>query len=104
METYGELITNLPTDKSEVNKEDFVILNQLFSEENKSILTTILVELKDIVFIFILFLIFTIPQTTGLIQKYIPITIKHFLYVNILKGIVFSLLVWAYRNYYLSKA
>jgi hypothetical protein len=69
--SQSDLIDNLPTDETDLDKSDLQVINSLF-KENKSNVQKFLDESKDMIIVGILFMIFTLPILDSYIIKFFP--------------------------------
>ena len=94
-------IIQLPTDTIEQTPQEVQILNTLFNETKTN--KRFNIEIKNLIIIFILFIIISLPQINQLLEKILPITTKS-LYANILiKSLLFVLVYWLILNFALIK-
>jgi hypothetical protein len=94
-------IAQLPTDVIEPTPQEVQILNTLFGETKKN--KNFNLELKNLIILFILFIILSTPQVNQLLEKFISISLKS-IYINILiKAIIFIIIYWLIVNFSLSK-
>lgn len=96
-------LLNLPTDVIEPTPEELNISNMLFNTKNNTPNLSFLSEIKNLLFIFILFFIISTKEFENLIFRFFPSTQKS-AYINIaLKGIIFVIIYWLLSNLSLSR-
>jgi len=99
----GDDINMLPVDKNPPSVNEIHLVNSLFTEQNKNIIKTILVEGKDAFLVGILFVLLSLPQVDELLFKLIPST-KNSIYILLgIKAIFIALLWWVIKYFYLSR-
>jgi hypothetical protein len=99
----GDDITKLPVDKNPPSVNEIHIVNSLFTEQNKSIINTILSEGQDAILVGILFILFSLPQIDEILYKFISST-KNSIYILLgVKAILITLLWWVIKYFYLSR-
>lgn len=97
---YSDDIESLPLDKYyNPSKAETEIVDMLFGK-NKS--DAVVNEIKDLVVIGILFLVFSLKNVDDLILKFIPVTQKSVYYLLGVKTIAFTVCFWIVKNFYLS--
>lgn len=93
-------LLNLPTDLIDPTPEELNISNMLFNTKNNP---SFLSEIKNLLFIFILFFIISTKEFENLVFRFFPSTQKS-AYINIaLKGIIFIIIYWLLSNLSLSR-
>jgi uncharacterized membrane protein YozB (DUF420 family) len=97
----GDLIQNLPLEKTEYSENQMKIANIVF-KENKSALSVLGCELKEGVILSILFIIFSSPQLDAFIIKTIPNSNNMFVMYSI-KCILIIILFYIFKNFHLSR-
>ena len=104
--SHGELgddINMLPVDKNPPSVNEIHLVNSLFTEQNKGVLNTVLVEGKDAFLVGILFVLFSLPQVDELLFKLIPSS-KNSIYILLgIKAIFIAVLWWIIKYFYLSR-
>lgn len=99
----GDDITKLPVDKNPPSVNEIHLVNSLFTEQNKSIISTILSEGKDAILVGILFILFSLPQIDEMFHKLIPST-KNSIYILLgIKAILITIIWWVIKYFYLSR-
>jgi hypothetical protein len=99
---YADFIEKLPSDKENPTDEELSIINSIFIEDQNTI-EKIFNEIKDILIIFILFILLSLSKTTEIINLYVPITKTKEWYILVFKGIILSISFWLIKNMYLAK-
>jgi hypothetical protein len=91
-------IDKLPVDDSLPDYKELVIVKEIF-EKNREGVKQIVSSVKDSIFVFILFCIFSLPFVDTFIRKYIENQNTSF----IIKVTLFTLIYFFVTNYYLIK-
>ena len=97
----GDLIQNLPLEKTQYTESQMKIANMVF-KENQSTLSIIGCELKEGVILCILFILFSSPQLDAFILKTIPNSNNMFVMYGI-KCITIIILFYMLKNIQLSR-
>ena len=97
----GDLIQNLPLEKTQYTENQMKIANIVF-KENQSALKAIASELRDAVVISILFVIFSSSQLDAFIVKTIPNSNNIFVMYGV-KCIIIIILFYILKNFQLSR-
>lgn len=99
----GDDINKLPVDKNPASVNETHLINSLFTEQNKSIINTILSDGQDAILVGVLFILFSLPQINEIFHKIIPTT-KNSIYILLgIKGIIITTLWWIIKYFYLSR-
>ena len=99
----GDDIKMLPVDKNPPSVNEIHLVNSLFTEQNKGILNTVLVEGKDAILVGLLFVLFSLPQVDELLFKLIPSS-RNSIYILLgVKAILITILWWIIKYFYLSR-
>ena len=99
---YGDIIDQLPSDKTQPSHDEIRIVDSLFKKK-KGVFDKILSETKDVLVIGILFVIFSIPQIDELIKKVIKITQTSPYILILIKSVIFMLCYFILKYFYLSR-
>ena len=104
MDRYSDDIENLPLDNTYiVSQDEKQIVDSLFGIQDKSAMTNIVNELKDLIIIAIIFVIFSLKNIDELIYKFVPAS-QNSVYILIgIKTLGFVVLFWIVKNFYLSR-
>ena len=97
----GDLIQNLPLEKTEYTENQMKIANIVF-KQNQSTLSAIGCELKEGVILSILFIIFSSPQLDAFIVKTLPNSNNMFVMYGV-KCIAIIILFYILKNFQLSR-
>ena len=97
----GDLIQNLPLEKTQYTENQMKIANIVF-KENQGILNIIGCELKEGVILSILFILFSSPQLDNFIVKTIPNSNNMFVLYGI-KCVGIIILFYILKNFQLSR-
>jgi len=96
----GDIIQDLPTDKSVPSHNEIQIVDTLFKEKQK-IANTFLYHTKDLLILLILFIMFSFKQIDDLVGKFIPI-VKKSPYISVIfRGLCFVLAYFIINNLHL---
>jgi hypothetical protein len=98
----ADVISTLPTDKNEPSPSELQVVNTLFSTHKKDI-NCLLKEAKESLIVGIIFVIFTLPYTDTLIQKFIPITLTSCYILLLIKILGVMCVFWLVKHFYLSR-
>lgn len=105
MNSYSDDIENLPLDKTYIpTQNERAIVDSLFGVQDKSVLNKIVNELKDLVLIAILFILFSLKNVDEFIQKVIPVSQNSVYILLLIKTIAFVSVFWIFKNFYLSQS
>lgn len=99
----GDSINELPMNKDSTNAKELHIINSLFDEPNKTILQSMMVDIKDTVLIAILFILFSLPQIDDIILNLIPQPSKSIYILLIIKSLLIASTWWFIKYFYLSR-
>jgi len=101
--TNSDLIKDLPSDKVPPSPDEIQIMDILFKNSDRASIGNLFKEIKDVLTVGILFILFSIPQLDTMINKFIPITQTSVYFLIIIKTIVIMILYWIIRHLYLAK-
>lgn len=95
-------IVQLPADQTQPSHNEIRLVESLF-KENKSTIDVIAGESKDIVLIACLFILFSLPQVSTMMEKFVPIMVNS-IYISVLiRAVCVVVLYWLIKNFYLSR-
>lgn len=94
----ADRIDKLPVDDTVPDYNELLMVKEMF-EKNKDGVKKIASSIKDTIFVFILFCIFTMPFVDNFIRKYINNPNATFL----VKASLFAIIYFFVTNYYLTK-
>ena len=97
--SYGDDINALPTDQTVPSHNEINIVETLFKKKHSTI-QKILSGAKETVLLLLLFIVFSLPQIDGLIQKMISAAESPYLLVGI-KAVLFAATYFIIKNLYL---
>ena len=95
-------IATLPTNESQPKHEELRIMDTLFTKHTSS-MTKIVNEFKDGFVLVVFFILFSIPFVDELFKKYVPFTCNSLYILIFIKGLLFMLAVWIFKNMMLLK-
>ena len=93
-----DLIDDLPSDNIPITDVEKIIINTFFKNKKVNLFN----EMKDVIIIIILFLIFSIPYFDIYIKKIIKISEKSYYILVLIKAFLFSIFFCFFKNFYLS--
>jgi len=99
MSVKADSIENLPVDDTPYNKD---IAKVLFKE--KETLKNVFGELKESVFIIILFLIFSSPHVNDIIAKIYPAAANNYISLTVIKCVLIIVLFYFYKNFQFARS
>ena len=97
----GDYIENLPTDKTKPSEEQINLVNNIF-KKNCSTMDRLASEFKEGMVIAILFVVFSLPQVDGIIQRFVP-SADNVMVLTGVKAVIVVLLFYFIRNFHLAK-
>lgn len=97
----GDPITQLPVDKTEPTTHEARIVDTLF-KKNKKAMSRLADELKDPLFVGLLFFLASLPQTDALFKK-IPAANSSPYILMACKILAVMIVYWVVKHFYLSK-
>lgn len=100
-ESNGDSIDVLPVDQSIPTSDEVQIMKKFFTEKS-STLKNILTNLKDVLLIGLLFILFSLPQLSPLIVRFIPSAKSEYILI-LIKAAFFMLVYFIVKNWYLAK-
>ena len=92
----------LPTNKLSPSPTDLHLTDQIFGPET-TLTTKFISEGKESIIIGLLFIIFSLPQIDELIKKILPIARNSVYFLILIKSLLFIIIFWLIKNFYLSK-
>jgi hypothetical protein len=96
----GDLINSLPTDQSEPSNNEIFLADKLF-KEHQSMIHKVLSQTKDVLFVGVLFVLFSLPQLDTFLQKVVPVTKTSWFFLIGVKTAIFVLIYFVIKNLYL---
>jgi hypothetical protein len=103
MAEHGELIIDLPVDDIKPTSNELELVNLVFKKNikgNKKLVD----ELKNVLIIGVLFIVFSIPKIDETIHRIIPSSVNSVYITTLIKAIVFMILYWILKNFALSQS
>ena len=97
----GDYIEKLPVDDSKPSADQMNLVNNIF-KENYSTMDKLASEFREGIVIAILFIVFSLPQVDGVIQKFVPSADNTMILTGI-KAVIVVLLFYFIKNFHLSK-
>jgi hypothetical protein len=98
----GDNIKQLPIDEQIPSQNEINIVNTIFKKE-KTTMDKVFGEFNTILFVGVLFLIFSLPIVDDTIKRFIPMTQSSFIILLLLKVFAFMVVFWIVNNFYLAK-
>lgn len=102
MSEFGDIINDLPADDMQPKHDEMYIVNSLF-KQHEGTMSKIAGELKDLVVIGILFILFSLPQLDNIIKQIIPSAVNSIYILTGVKTLIVMALFWIIKYFYLSK-
>lgn len=96
----GDPIQMLPVDEIPPTVEECNILNRIFTPAMQNT-NKFKDDIKFILVIIFVYIIISLPQTKGIMTKFIPITEKSIYIEILLKGIILAFIIYMYLNIHL---
>ena len=97
---YQDTIETLPVEESKPNQEQLALAMSIFEYEKE--MNCVGSEVKDVVSIVILFILFSLPQLDELLKKYIP-QLRNQVFLVTFKCICVVFLYYMFKNYQVIK-
>lgn len=95
-----DIIDQLPVDQSLPTHDEINLINNIFKKEKTNI-QKICAEFKDIIYIGIIYILFSIPYIDTLIHSLIPLSFTYPYILLLIKAILFMILYWVSKNIWL---
>jgi hypothetical protein len=99
---FGDLIDQLPTDKTVSSHNEILIVDKLF-QKNKTMIEVILCNSKDLLLIAGLFMLFSITKLDDFIAKIFPISNNSVFFLTAIKSLLFVLTYFIVKNIHFAK-
>jgi hypothetical protein len=96
----GDSIDSLPVDESVPSHEDIQTVNALFQKE-KSMVMKIFDEVKSVLLVAILFVVFSLPIIDSTLGKFIPIVQTSWIALIAIKAVAVMVVFYFVNNFYL---
>ena len=104
MDRYSDDIESLPLNNLYVpNSNEKAIVESLFGGSKSSMNNNLINEIKDLVLIAILFVIFSLKNVDELVEKFIPASQNSVYILLMVKTLGMVTLFWIIKNFYLSQ-
>lgn len=98
----ADIISQLPADNTNPTHNELKIVDTLFKHHGGE-MNSIFNEAKDTILIGIIFIALSLPTIDNIIRKLLPVTEKSEYFLIFAKSIVFMLLYWVVKHFYLSR-
>jgi len=98
----GDFLNSLPTNNVQPSTTEMSVIEKLF-ETHKDTAKNVVKDFKNEFIVGIVVFALLLPQTDALLLKYVPYTQKSPYILMILKVLIFVLLSWLIRNFWLLK-
>lgn len=99
-ETPGDIISNLPTDKTPPTHGEIQLVDTLFRQKQNTI-QHIFSGTKDVLIVGLLYVILSLPQLDPLIHKFIPVSSTSPYMLLLIKTLIFMITFFVLKNVYL---
>lgn len=96
----GDPIIQLPVDQTAPSINEAQIIDTLF-KKHRGTMNILAEESKESLIVVILIILFSLPQITQIIKKFVPINSEYILVL--VKGLAAGILFWLLNHFYLSK-
>lgn len=90
---YGDEIESLPNTKTNITVDEINIMNTFFSNNDK-----LINDIKEMILLLVLYIIFSINAVDILIKKFIPITNNSIYILYTIKGLIFVISYFLIKN------
>jgi len=95
----GDRIDALPTDQTAPTHNEVKMVETLFKEKHSHV-QKLLSGAKEFVVLFILFVLFCLPQVDSIIKKFISMAESPYI-LAVIKGVIFVVVYFVIKNLYL---
>lgn len=95
----GDSLDALPTDQSPPSHDEVKMVETLFKQKH-STMQKIMRGAKEFVFMFLLFVVVSLPQVSGLIRKFITVAESPYILI-LIQGVLFTIVYFLVKNMYL---
>ena len=102
LDNNADRIDVLPTNQTQPSHNELQIVDTLFKNHGAEV-NSIVNESKEAMLIGILFILFSLPQVSDLIQKFLPISRDSFYFLLLAKALMLMLVYWLIKNFWLSR-
>ena len=100
----GDNIKQLPVNKTPPTSNEIHLAQNLFAEPpHRNTMSIIFEEGKEAIVTGFLFIIFSLPQLDNLFHKSRPVTSKSIYLLLFLKGLLFIMIWWVIKYFYLAR-
>ena len=99
---YGDLIDQLPTDKTSSSHNEILIVDKLF-QKKKNMIQVFLCNSKDLLLIGGLFMLFSITKIDEIINKIFPISNNSVFFLTCIKTLAFMITYFIVKNIHFAK-
>jgi len=104
----GDVLQNLPTDQVPPTQEEKDMISWLYQnpkEYIKNTVTHLAIEFRSVVWLGVVFFLFSLSYFDTMIGSFVPFFGKHPIYLSFVKTLLFILIAWLVLNItYLSKS
>jgi hypothetical protein len=98
----ADVLSNLPSDKTQPSRNELHIVDTLFKEHGKGI-KAMVNESKDAVLVGLLFVVFSLPMVDDLIKRFVtPAQNSPYILVGV-KAVMVMVAYWIVKHFYLAK-
>jgi hypothetical protein len=97
----GDLLENLPVDKSSVDTKELEIIQTLFGDHQKNNFKN---NITEVLLFFIFFIFFNLPQINFILKKILPpLLSSSFYYLLFIKAFFVCIIFYIIKRYVISK-
>ena len=93
----GDALDQLPVDESHPSHDEITMVNELFKKE-KSTLTKIVDEVKSVILVAVLFVVFSLPVIDDTIRRFIPMTQNSWIILILIKATTVMVIFYLINN------
>jgi hypothetical protein len=98
----ADVLSNLPSDKTQPTHNELHIVDTLFTQHGKGI-SAMVNESKDSVLVGLLFVVFSLPMVDDFIKRFVtPAQNSPYILVGV-KAIMVMIVYWIVKHFYLAK-
>lgn len=97
----ADLLSSLPTNLNQPTHNEIEVINRLFTNSNQNMVKNILLDFQNDFILGIVFVILSLPQVDSVITKFVVITQKSPYILLAVKALLFVLISWLLKNFWL---
>lgn len=93
----GDALNQLPVDDTHPSHDEIMMVNELFKKE-KNTITKILDEVKSVILVAVLFIVFSLPVIDTTLHRFIPMTQNSWIILTLIKAVAFMIIFYLISN------